>query len=268
MPYLHVPGLDLGPFTVQVFGVFAALAVVLGLRAARVRAGELGLEAALVDRMAPWMLVGVIVGAHLVSVLFYSPGRILSEPLVLIKFWDGISSFGGSAGGLVVVFLFLRRLGVKKKHYIQAFLFGAVVSLLVGRMGCAVVHDHPGKETTSPVAIKGWPTAETPQRSLGFYSDGPRRHDLGLYEFLYLIPVTGILYATRRWRPFEYFHVAMVLYLYAPARFLLDFLRAEDRRYFALTPGQYFSILMFLVAVSLTIRGKRMNQKSDVTTTT
>ena len=74
---------------------------------------------------------GRFVGAHLVSVVLYSPGRIVEEPLVLVKFWDGISSFGGIFGGLVVAYLFFRRLKLRMKHYTQALLFGAVVCLMV-----------------------------------------------------------------------------------------------------------------------------------------
>ena len=257
MPYLHVPPIGLGPLTIHAFGIITVVAILLGAKAAKHRARELGLEVRVVDRLVPWMVIGVFVGAHLVSVVCYSPGRIVEDPLVLVKFWDGISSFGGIFGGLVVAYLFFRRLKLRMKHYTQALLFGAVVCLMVGRFGCSVAHDHPGKETDSSIAVKGWPTAETPKRTLGFYTDGPRRHDLGLYEFLYLIPVTALLYAVRRFRPFENFHLALILFLYTPVRFLLDFLRSTDTLYFGLTPGQYFAIALFLVAIVLTVGGLR-----------
>ena len=257
MPYFHVPPIQLGPFSIHVFGLIGALAVILGAKAMRLRALELGLDAGPLDRLTPWLFLGVMLGAHLVSVLFYYPHRIIEEPLVLIRLWDGISSYGGIIGGLIAAFLFFKRLGMKWKHYRQALLFGAMVSLLVGRFGCAVTHDHPGKETSAAIAVKGWPTAETPERTLGFYSDGPRRHDLGLYEFLYLIPVTGILYLLRHFKPFETFHIVLVLFLYTPARFFLDFLRAFEKRYYGLTPGQYFSVLFFVLALSLAHKGLR-----------
>jgi phosphatidylglycerol:prolipoprotein diacylglycerol transferase len=253
MPYLHIPPIRLGPLSVHAFGVIAALAVVLGVKATRHRAGELGLDVHVIDRLMPWLALAVFAGAHLVAVVCYYPERIVDDPLILLRLWDGLSSFGGILGGLVVACLFLRRLGIRKKHYIQALLFGAVVGLLVGRLGCAVTHDHPGKVTTSLLAVKGWPTARTPERTLGFYTDGPRQHDLGLYEFLYLIPLTGILYALRRVRPFEHFHLVLVLLLYTPVRFCLDFLRVAERLYFGLTPGQYFAAVFFVFAVGLAV---------------
>jgi phosphatidylglycerol:prolipoprotein diacylglycerol transferase len=257
MPYLHIPPVRLGPVSIHAFGVIAALAVVLGVKATRHRAGELGLDVQVVDRLMPWLVLAVFVGAHLVSVVCYYPDKIIDDPLILLRLWDGLSSFGGILGGLVVVYLFFRRLGIRKKHYVQALLFGAVVSLLVGRFGCAVTHDHPGKVTTSPLAVKGWPTAQTPERTLGFYTDGPRQHDLGLYEFLFLIPVTGILYALRHARPFEHFHIVLVLLLYTPVRFRLDFLRVAEKLYFGLTPGQYFAVAFFVVGVGLVVWGRQ-----------
>ena len=78
---------------------------------------------------------------------------------------------------------------------------------------------------------------------------------MGLYEFLLLIPLTGILYGLRRAKPFEDFHLVVVLLLYTPLRFFLDFLRAFEKRYWGLTPGQYFSIGFFMLAVFLGVRG-------------
>jgi phosphatidylglycerol:prolipoprotein diacylglycerol transferase len=257
MPYLYVPPVTLGPFTIHAFGLIAALAVVLGARATRCRAAEMGLDVGVVDRLMPWLAIAVFSGAHLVSVLFYFPSWIVEDPLILLKFWDGLSSFGGIVGGLIAVYFFFRRLGIRKKHYVQALLFGAVVGLLVGRFGCAVAHDHPGKITTSILAVQGWPTPATGERTLGFYTDGLRRYDLGLYEFVLLIPLTGLLYALRNVQPFEHFHVVLVLLLYTPVRFCLDFLRVSERLYFGLTPGQYFAAGFFIVGLVLAFRGRQ-----------
>lgn len=251
MPYLHVPPVNLGPLTIHAFGVIVALAVFLGIKATRHRAAELGLDVHLIDRLMPWFILGVFIGAHLVSVLLYFPHKIVEDPLIFLRLWDGLSSFGGILGGLLVAYFFFRRRGIRMKHYNQALLFGAVVSLLVGRFGCSIAHDHPGKVTTFAVAVQGWPTADTPKRTLGFYTNGQRRHDLGLYEFLFLIPITGIFYASRRFKPFEYFHIVLVIFLYAPIRFLLDFLRVSEKLYYGLTPGQYFAVTSLILAIFL-----------------
>ncbi|WP_437593604.1 hypothetical protein [Sorangium sp. So ce1000] len=46
--------------------------------------------------------------------------------------------------------------------------------------------------------------------------------------------------------------------LYAPVRFLLDFLRIVDVRYAGLTPGQYGAIALFIAGLVLLIRSTRV----------
>jgi len=80
------------------------------------------------------------------------------------------------------------------------------------------------------------------------YPDGPR-HDLALYEMLLALVLTIILYLhPARARPAGYYAM-IIMFLYAPARFALDFLRTGDRRYFGLTPAQYLSVLLIILAV-------------------
>ena len=73
--------------------------------------------------------------------------------------------------------------------------------------------------------------------------DGPRV-DLGLYELLFTIVLTAILFAyNRKPRPPGRI-IALAAVIYAPARFALDFFRATDvarpdRRYAWLTPAQW-----------------------------
>ncbi len=253
MPYLYGPPVTLGPFTIHAFGVIAALAIILGARATRCRAAELGLDVHVVDRLMPWLVPAVLPGAHLVSVLLYFPLQIIHDPVILLRFRGGLSSFGGIVGGLIAVHLFFRRLGDQEGALCSSPAVRAVVSLMVGRFGCSVTHDHPGKVTTLPLAVKGWPTKAPPDRTLGFYPDGSRGPDLGLYELLFLVPLAGMLYVLRHVRPLERFHIAMVLLIYIPARFCLDFLRVSDRLSLGLTPGQYLSLAFFFVGIWLVL---------------
>ena len=55
------------------------------------------------------------------------------------------------------------------------------------------------------------------------------------------------------------FFMALLPLIYAPVRFFLDFLRETpdhggDVRYYGLTPGQYGSILFFLVGIVIAVR--------------
>jgi prolipoprotein diacylglyceryltransferase len=68
--------------------------------------------------------------------------------------------------------------------------------------------------------------------------------------------IPAFLALDRKPRAAGFFLIAFPL-LYVPARFLLDFLRIGDVRYFGLTPGQYAGIAVFLASVFLMIRVPR-----------
>ena len=55
--------------------------------------------------------------------------------------------------------------------------------------------------------------------------------------------------------------------IYAPVRFLLDFLRIEDVRYFHFTPGQYSAVAFLLLGVVILwrIAGRSPNRAGGST---
>jgi phosphatidylglycerol:prolipoprotein diacylglycerol transferase len=104
----------------------------------------------------------------------------------------------------------------------------------VARLGCFAVHDHPGVRTDFPLAVA--------------FPGGPR-HDLGLYDALWLFALAALLHALRRREVLRGGLLPLLALLYAPARFFFDFLRARDlsyvdARYAGLTPAQYACILL------------------------
>ena len=63
-----------------------------------------------VDQLTMYMVVAVIVGARLGHCLFYDPVHYLSNPLDIIKVWEGgLASHGGAIGILVALYLYSRK---------------------------------------------------------------------------------------------------------------------------------------------------------------
>jgi phosphatidylglycerol:prolipoprotein diacylglycerol transferase len=174
-------------------------------------------------------------------VLLYQPGELSQRgPWVLLEFWNGMSSFGGFFGALLGLAVYYRRLGKPWVVPAEILLQGLVVGWVFGRLGCTLVHDHIGRLTDFFLATR--------------FPNGPR-HDLGLYELLYtvavLLPAIGLL--NRRPRA-PGTTIAVISLLYAPARFLADFLRntdlpSADPRYAGLTPAQYGCIALLGIGV-------------------
>ena len=282
IPYFPQPSYHLvGPLTIHAFGTIVAVAVIVGWRMVVARTRAKGLDPELVQDLLSYVLLSGFVVAHLYSVLAYFPREAMEDPLLLLKFWEDISSFGGFAGGLLGLWLFFR---FKARHvdaagrlrYLDAIAYAFPFAWAIGRIACTVAHDHPGTVTTFPLGISlKSPAAQT--YIAFFYRDAGRLaelpppavlskmafHDLGWYEFLYMscLVVPAFLALDRKPLPAGFFLIAFPL-LYVPARFFLDFLRIGDARYLGLTPGQYAGIAVFLAAVFFMVRIGRREEKA------
>lgn len=272
IPYFEQPAWHIGPLTIHAFGVAAAAAMWLGLVIAQRRFEELRLDPHVGQRLAGWMVCGGILGAHVLSVLFYFPYKLQSDPWLILRVWEDISSFGGMLGGIAGAFLFFatrREIDQRTKLvYLDVVAFAFPAALAVGRIGCALAHDHPGTVTSFPLAISlhteaarnymsdvygtaGLALPETAAR-LGF-------HDLGLYEFLYLLLIVVPLFVVwrRRQRPAGFYLTAFAT-LYLPARFGLDMLRVSDARYLGLTPAQWVSVVILAALPFIAVRHRKL----------
>ncbi len=242
LPSLYIPPYKLfGYIPINPFGVLVALAVIVGFKIGRRRAVQTGLDPDIMADGMFWLLIVAFVMAHLVSDILYYPDEVRKNPLTLLAFWRGLSSYGGFIGGALGALVYFRWKKVPVLRYGEAVIFGLVHGWVIGRIGCTIVFDHPGRQTDFILAMAD--------------PSGVVRHNLGMYEMFLTLLLIIVLHATRNTRPFEGFQPALVMLLYAPARFLLDTLRVADTRYLGLTPGQYFSVLLMALALVWLIRG-------------
>lgn len=271
LPFLEHPTWSIGPLTIHAFGVSVAAAVWYGFTAAQRRFTDLKLNANIGQQLGTWMLAGGILGAHLFSVLFYFPSKLREDPWLILRLWEDISSFGGMVGGVLGAILFFvvrmpERTWSERLAYLDAVAFVFPGALAIGRIGCALAHDHPGSVSAFPLAISLNPdTAQAFVQAL--YADAGRAlptdfanlgfHDLGLYECLYLalVVVPAFGYLNRRTRPAG-FYIAAFGALYLPVRFALDSLRIADARYVGLTPAQWLAAILLFVLPLVTL-GRR-----------
>lgn len=238
IPYFEIPSIHLGPLTLSAFGVFAMLGVLAAAQIAVREASRHGLDPRPLSDFAVWGVAsGVLVG-HVVHLFLYHPEE-LSDWRRALYFWEGLSSFGGLLGGVLAAVVFFRRRPVRFDDYADAFALGVAPGWGIARLGCFVIHDHPGVQTDFPLAVKFPPAA---LNTLGFAGT---RHDLGLYDALVLFGFAALLFFLDRRDLLRGRLLALLALLYGTSRFLLDFLRASDvpyadARYLGLTPAQYF----------------------------
>lgn len=256
------------------WAILVCLGFVVGLEIARARAIRFGLDVRdIVDGAVFTVLMGFVV-AHIVTVVGYFPERMripectagdmdacYDGVMSILRVWDGFSSTGGFIGAVIGAWLFYNVIRPRAAlRHADIITYGFPFGWFFGRLGCASVHDHIGRETTFPLAMNfDWGL-----RDFYWVAGDPQpyvsgiRHELGMYEAAYMLVVMGIFYALGRVDRPPGFFLAWFAILYAPVRFVLDFLRNndldhQDARYYALTPAQYGMIVMFIAGIAMLV---------------
>lgn len=262
IPYIQIPALHITErFAIQPFGVMVVLAVTVGSWMCRKRNREAGYPDELMVNALYWLLIFAFVISHMVEIIFYQTHRLTTEGIIsLFKVWDGLSSMGGFFGALVGLWVYFRF--VNKRRWLPQAEFivqGLVAGWTFGRLGCTIVHDHPGALTDF---------------FLGVRYPGGTRHDLGFYEFLLtLLVLNPAVLILHRFKPPPGSYIALVCIIYGPARFGMDFLRVVDEsgadpRYLGLTAGHYGSLVIFAIGLgflgyAFKHRGETLDAKAD-----
>jgi len=208
-------------------------------------------------------VVGGLLGAKIYFVLLNFP-RLLEDPASLIFARGGLVWYGGFLGGLSLVVWKIRK---QKLHLpTQADMFAPVLSLAygVGRIGCFLVGDDWGRPTGSWVGI-AFPQGSPPtrvdiiKREFGIqvdpeliaqYGEIVPVHPTQLYEVGLSFLIFFFLWSTRRHSYAKGWLFMVWLSLAGAERFLVEFFRAKDDRFFGfLTLAQVISLILVLVGV-------------------
>jgi phosphatidylglycerol:prolipoprotein diacylglycerol transferase len=243
IPFVEVHAIKVGDLVqVHPFGLLVVTGCFVGFMMARYEAISRGLDQGHLFRAFVWALVPGFLLSRWLSWLLYFPEIPVHNIAELFAIQESMSSYGGFLGGAIGGVLYLKRNELNIMAYVDSLVFGLVFGWFFGRLGCSLVHDHPGKLTDFFLAVD---------------FPGGARHDLGFYEWLFTILLIAILLIVRREKPADGFITGLVCCCYGPVRFCLDFLRVNDRLYGGFTPAQYFSIVFLLVGIWLLRRENR-----------
>ncbi len=254
---LEVPGL--GTLPIDPWATLVCVGFVVGLELARWRAIKLGLDVRDIVDGAVFIVLSGFFWAHVVTVVFYFPERLKEDGIMaILRVWEGFASTGGFFGAVLGAWLFygfLRKRPILR--HADTICYGFPAGWFFGRLGCGVVHDHIGKLTTFPLAMD-FDHGFGPWVEGASYASGIR-HELGLYEAAYMVLVTALFLWWGKKDRVPGFFLGAFGALYAPVRFVFEFLRNEDlgshdARYLGLTPAQYGMVLMFLFSLAFLAR--------------
>lgn len=154
--------LQIGPFAIRwyalayVAGILVGWRYVAGLIKNQALWGPRGAPATIpqVDDLILWITLGIILGGRLGHVFFYTPSLIFTDPLEVVKVWNGGMSFhGGALGVLIAVFIFTRVNKIDVLRIGDAITAAAPIGLFFGRIANFINGELWGRPTDVPWAF-------------------------------------------------------------------------------------------------------------------
>ena len=230
------PEIELGPLTLQSFGLMMGLGfVVAGLFAAR-RLKEIGRPADWAYEMVFAALVGGIVGARLWAVV-ENWDEAKDDILGSLFSGSGLVFYGGLLGGALCVLGWAAWRGVLDGKTFDVAAVPLAAAYAIGRIGCQLAGDGDyGENWDGPWAM-AYPEGTVPTTE--------EVHPTPVYETLSMGLVAWFLWRRRdRLAPGGLF--ALYLVLAGAERFLVEFVRRNDVVAAGLTLPQLVALAMML----------------------
>jgi phosphatidylglycerol:prolipoprotein diacylglycerol transferase len=252
LPVFDILGRHIGPLTLHTYGVLLALAFLAGLWVVSREAKKAGLDATVITDMAVYVLIGGLVGAKLLLLLvewsYYAkhPGEILG----LLQ--SGGVFYGGLLGAFPVAWWFARRHRLDAWKTADVLAPGVAIGQAIGRLGCFAAGCCYGLETNVPWAVTFHDLYAAQQ--VGTNIDKPL-HPTQLYESTATLAIFIFLKWLSGRKRFDGQVTLAYMFLYAVARFVIEFYRGDAARGMVLggwlSTSQFIAILMVLAVLFL-----------------
>lgn len=212
------------------------------------------------DDMVFYATLGIILGGRLGYVLFYRPEFYFSDPVQILRLWDGGMSFHGGVLGVTLGILWMAR-----KHKLEWLRVHDYVAccvpfgLFFGRLANFVNGELWGRPTDVPWAIIFPTGGEVPRHPSQLY-------EAGLEGILLFLVLWFLFWKTdARYQPGKL--VGAFLLVYGLSRFLVELVRQPDQGLenlsWGLTMGQTLTVPMVLGGAWLIATAKGRRQRVE-----
>ena len=231
-------------FEITSFGVLVAVAALVGISMFRRELVRSGLP----EDAADGGIIGVLGGLTGAKLLWVAE-HAGEEPFSGLLFSrGGLSWFGGLAGGVGAALLYFVLKGYPIVRTIAAASPALAAGHAIGRVGCFLVGDDYGRPTDLP-----WGVAFP----MGLPPTTERVHPTQLYEALFLVPLTLLLIRWRRAGVRDHVVLGRYFALAGAARFLIEFVRINERVLAGLTVAHWAALVLIFAGVMMVRLGPR-----------
>jgi phosphatidylglycerol:prolipoprotein diacylglycerol transferase len=202
-------------------------------------------------------VIGGVIGAKLWYV-------VLTQDLGALFSRGGMVWYGGFIGGALAVMINSWRRHVPIRWTAQLAAAPLAAAYALGRVGCFLVNDDYGRPTDLPWGMRfpeGMPPSTAANLRQQFGVDIPASvapdtvlavHPTQLYEVILMLGAFAVLWRLRRAPLGTGWLFGLYLVFAGIERFLIEFVRAKDDRFFGIfTVAQVTSVLLVVIGVAL-----------------
>ncbi|MDR2008896.1 MAG: prolipoprotein diacylglyceryl transferase [Bacteroidales bacterium] len=256
---------SIGDFSIRWYGLFLALGFLFSYFILGHIMRKEGFKQERVDILSIYVIVGTVIGLRLGHVLFYNPSYYFSNPVEILKVWEGgLASHGGAAGILLAVWLFSRKykisyLGLLDKIVVVVPLAGGMV-----RLGNLMNSEIVGIPTDVPWAFIFKRLGDVPL------------HPTQLYEAIFYFIMFGVFFFIynkfhSKWKDGTF--LGWFLVVLFGFRFIIEYTKMDQVEFDGWTSvirmGQLLSIPFILLGFFFIARGygwfnKRVNKNEEL----
>ncbi len=214
--------IEIGPFTIHTYGFFVALGLLAGIFLAGREARRLGLDADKIIDMCFYIVVAAIVGSRLLYVI-QNPETFQGAPLEIFKIWKGgLVFYGGFAGALVVVLVYLRIHHLPLGKIADIAAVSIPLGHFFGRLGCLSAGCCHGKICEYPWAVTfSHPEALAPLQV--------PLHPTQVYEAVANLFIFLVLFLSRHRKRYHGQLFLIYVMLYGGIRAIIEIFRGDFR---------------------------------------
>jgi phosphatidylglycerol:prolipoprotein diacylglycerol transferase len=228
----------------------AALAVfLLAVRGAK----QNGISSEVIYNLAPWVLVGGVVGARLFHVLDHLT-YYMANPAQIIQFQQGgLAIWGALIGGGLAIAIYARAKRISLGLLADILAPALLVGQIIGRLGCIINGDAAGGVTSLP-----WGFIYTnPASSIASNLLGVPTHPYPVYEMIWNAATLFLVLKLKGRFNKDGMLFAVYLALYALGRLLLTGVRHEAVLFWGLQEAQVLAIGAWAFSAAIVLKLKQ-----------